>query len=209
MKMIISIWRSSRSSALPNMQTYCSLKETHLMKPHRSTHPVTLSLIPMLAETRLVLHPVRSRILHQSGHGRRIFLQRMAALLALGFVVQVHAQADEVQNPPEVAGFRGEVIGTVKSTLPGKPSFVLVINKAEVAGENSTLKDGAPLLGKELTIGVRMPKNSEGVGSPHPDDIAYIKSLKPGMLIKVKIFSVHNNPRVLRIQAPGQSAKEP
>jgi hypothetical protein len=168
----------------------------HNMKPYSLAHSTTLLLTHTL-----------SQVLHQTGRARRTFLRGLAVLVALGFVIQMQARADEVQNAPELAGFRGQVTGTVKSTQPDKPSFVLAISKAEADPAASTLKDGAPLLGKELTLGVRMPRNADGVGAPHPDDIAYIKTLKPGMLITVKIFSVHNNPRVLRIQGPGQPAK--
>jgi hypothetical protein len=115
------------------------------------------------------------------------------------------AKADEVQNGAEVAGFRGQVTGTVKSAQPDGRAFVLAINKAEVDAASSTLKEGTPLLGKELSLGVRMPRNAEGVAGPHADDVAYIKTLKPGMVITVKIFSVHDKPQVLRIQGPGQS----
>lgn len=176
------------------------------MKPHPRTHSAPLFLTNVLAKASLVPHHVLSQALHHTDRGRRTFLQGLVALLALGFVMQVHAEGTEVQNAEEVAGFRGEVTGTVKSTQPDKPNFVLAISKAEV-GPSSTLKDGAPLLGKELTIGVRMPKSIEGVASPHPEDVAYIKTLKPGTVITVKIFSVRNNPRVLRIQAPGHTAK--
>jgi hypothetical protein len=129
-------------------------------------------------------------------------------MVALGLGLPLAAQVKEVENGPEVAGFRGEVTGKVKSAQPDAPSFVLAITKAEVDPAASELKDSAPLLGKELTIGVRMPKNAAGVASTHPDDVAYIKTLKPGMLITVKIFSVHANPRILRIQGPGQTVEE-
>jgi hypothetical protein len=122
----------------------------------------------------------------------------------IGTVLLVSANADEVQNGSEVAGFRGQVTGTVKSAQADGRAFVLVINKAEVDPENSALKESAPLLGKELSIGVRMPRNAEGVASPHADDVAYIKTLNPGVIITVKIFSVHSNPQILRIQGPGQ-----
>src|SRR5262249_49180851 len=129
----------------------------------------------------------------------------------LGIALLASANADEVQNGPEVAGFRGQVTGSVKSAQADGRAFVLAISKAEVDLASSTLKEGTPLLGKELSIGVRMPKNAEGVAGPHADDVAYIKTLKPGMVISVKIFSVHNSPQVLRIQAPGQTveANEP
>ncbi len=142
--------------------------------------------------------------LHRLVHLPILFL---TTALALGLGQQLHAQVNEVQNPQEVAGFRGQVTGTVKSALPDGPSFVLAISKAEADPATSDLKEGAPLVGKELTIGVRMPKNAAGVAGPHPDDVAYIKTLKPGMSITVKIFAPRANPRVLRIQGPGQPAK--
>lgn len=129
---------------------------------------------------------------------------RRALLAALAILFFGTAIAAEVENPPEVAGFIGQVTGTVKSVRPEDPSFVLAVTKAEADAATSTLKDGAPLVGKQLTFGVRMPK-TDGVGHPHPDDTAYIKTLKPGMVITVKVFAPRSSPRVLRIREPGQS----
>src|SRR4051794_16921071 len=120
-------------------------------------------------------------------------------LVALALLCFGKATAAEVENPAEVAGFIGQVTGTVKSVQPNEPSFVLAVTKAEADPATSTLKDGAPLVGKELTFGVRMPK-TDGVGHPHPDDTAYIKTLKPGMAITVKVFAPKSSPRVLRIR---------
>ena len=127
-------------------------------------------------------------------------------MAVIGIVLLVGAKADEVENGPEVAGFRGEVTGRVKSAQADGRAFVLAISKAEVDSASS-LKESAPLLGKELNIGVRMPKSADGVASPHADDVAYIKTLKPGMVITVKIFAPRASPQVLRIQGPGQSVE--
>ncbi|OAI57972.1 hypothetical protein AYO49_01650 [Verrucomicrobiaceae bacterium SCGC AG-212-N21] len=124
-----------------------------------------------------------------------------------GFALHAGAQSVEPENAPEVAGFWGQVTGVVKSAQADGGGFVLAITKAEVDPERSTLKDGAPLLGKELRIGVRMPKNAAGVASQHPDDLAYIKTLTPGAVITVKVFAPRANPRVLRIQGPGAAAE--
>jgi hypothetical protein len=136
-------------------------------------------------------------------------LSKAIRILPLVVVLALHlgAQADEAENGQEVAGFWGQVTGKVKSAQADGGGFVLAIDKAEVDPEKSSLKERAPLLGKELTIGVRMPKNATGVASQHPDDVAYIKTLKPGMVITVKIFAPRANPRVLRIQGPGQGEK--
>ena len=131
---------------------------------------------------------------------------RLLSILAtLGICSLANLVAAEVENPPEVAGFFGQVTGTVKSVQPNDPSFVLAVTKAEADPATSTLKDGAPLVGKQLTFGVRMPKTNE-VSHPHPDDTAYVKTLKPGMVITVKVFAPRSSPRVLRIREPGQSA---
>jgi hypothetical protein len=135
---------------------------------------------------------------------RRSF-SRFLALSVAGLLLLRSASAAEVENPAEVAGFIGQVTGTVKSVQPNDPSFVLAVTKAEADPATSTLKDGAPLVGKQLTFGVRMPKTNE-VSHPHPDDTAYVKTLKPGMVITVKVFAPRSSPRVLRIREPGQSA---
>ena len=132
------------------------------------------------------------------------FLARLLPLIALGAFWLGVATAAEVENPPEVAGFMGQVTGTVKLVQPNDPSFVLAVTKAEPDPATSTLKDGAPLVGKQLTFGVRMPKTNE-VSHPHPDDTAYVKTLKPGLVITVKVFAPRSSPRVLRIREPGQT----
>ncbi len=138
------------------------------------------------------------------GSFRRLF-RRCASVVAVLLLALARAVvADEAENVAEVAGFRGEVTGEVKSAQADGRQFVLAIARAEFDPASSALKDNAPLVGKQLTIGVRMPKK-DGVGYPHPDDVAYIQTLKPGMTITVKIFAPQSNPKVLRIQAPGKS----
>jgi hypothetical protein len=138
---------------------------------------------------------------------RRCF-PRLLALPAAALLLLGGARAAEVENPPEVAGFFGQVTGIVRSVQPDAPSFVMAVTMAKVEPDAvmSTLKDGAPLVGKELTFGVRMPKTPDGVSHPHVDDTAYVKSLKVGMVITVKVFAPRSSPRVLRIREPGQSA---
>ena len=55
--------------------------------------------------------------------------------------------------------------------------------------------------------GVRMPIK-DGKPQPHPDDVAYIKSLKAGMSIRLKIFAVRGNMKSLRMQGPGEPVKD-
>ena len=60
------------------------------------------------------------------------------------------------------------------------------------------------MVGKEITLGVRMPRK-DGKPTQHPDDVAWIKTLKPGhQVVKVTVFAVKADPSVLRITAPGQ-----
>jgi hypothetical protein len=132
-----------------------------------------------------------------------------ALVLAVAFLFASHATralAGEVENAPEVAGFWGVVTGTVKSADADGKNFVLKISKADFDPAATVLKDNAAMVGKELTIGTRMPKAADGVAHQHPDDVAYIKTLKPGMVITVKIFAPRSNPRLSRIQGPGKSA---
>lgn len=128
-------------------------------------------------------------------------------LATLGLCSLGHVVAAEVENPQEVAGFFGQVTGTVKAVQPNDPSFVLAVTKAEADPATSTLKDGTPLVGKQLTFGVRMPKTPDGVSHPHMEDTAYVKTLKVGMVITVKVFAPRSSPRVLRIREPGQSVE--
>jgi hypothetical protein len=53
-----------------------------------------------------------------------------------------------------------------------------------------------------------MPRTAEGKPHPHPDDVAYIKTLKPGDEIVVQVFAVHSNPAILRMVKPGESASK-
>src|SRR4051812_27470459 len=118
-------------------------------------------------------------------------------MAVIGMALLVSVKADEVGNGPGGAGFRGEVTGMVKSAQSDGRAFILTISKAEVDPATSNLTESAPLLGKELNVGVRMPKNADGVAFPHVDDVAFIKTLKPGMVITVKIFAPRANPQVL------------
>src|SRR5580765_5457798 len=111
-------------------------------------------------------------------------------------------------TPKEAVGFWGTVTGVVKSAQADGKSFVLTVSKAEPDEKNSAIKDTAPMIGKALTIGTRMPVK-DGKPTFKEEDVAYIKTLKPGMSITAKIFAVRASPTVLRLQAPGQPATQP
>jgi hypothetical protein len=111
-------------------------------------------------------------------------------------------------TPKEAVGFHGTATGTVKSVQADGCAFVLTVSSAKAA-DASTVKDTAPMIGKSLTLGTRMPRDKNGTPHNHPDDVAYIKSLKPGSTITVKIFAVKADPTVLRIQEPGKPASQP
>src|ERR1051325_5153628 len=89
-------------------------------------------------------------------------------------------------TPKEAVGFFGNITGTVKSVKPDGTSFTLQISAAEPS-DKSLIKDPKPMIGKIVSLGTRMPKTN-GVAHNHPDDVAYIKSLKPGDQITVTIF---------------------
>ena len=63
------------------------------------------------------------------------------------------------------------------------------------------------MIGKNLTLGTRMPRKKEdGKPYPHPEDVAYIKALKPGDEIVIQVFAVHSDPSILRMVKPGEKA---
>jgi hypothetical protein len=109
--------------------------------------------------------------------------------------------------PSGPALFRATVTGEVKSAKPDGLSFMLTVAKADGDAVNNTGVESAELVGKAVALGVRMPVK-DGTPQPHPDDVAYIKSLKAGMLIRVKIFAVRGNMKSLRMQGPGEPAKD-
>jgi hypothetical protein len=113
---------------------------------------------------------------------------------------QVNALAE---TPKEAVGFFGNVTGVVKSAKEDGTSFMVTVSSAE-PDEHSAVKEAAPMVGKVLTLGTRMPRAKDGTPGPHVDDVAFIKSLKPGMTVTVKIFAVKSDPRVLRIILPGK-----
>ena len=122
----------------------------------------------------------------------------------IGLTLAFCAIASFGATPKEAVGFWGTVTGKVKSAKPDGTSFVLTVSDAQPE-EKSKVKDGAPMVGKDLTLGTRMPRKD---GKPYnsEEDVAYIKTLKPGMMITVKIFSVISAPTVQRIQGPGTPA---
>jgi hypothetical protein len=168
-------------------------------------HPFFTSLAAANFQRQTICWPrvVREHLLGGKRMSARMIGQFVLVLVSL--VLISGARADEVENAKEVEGFWGTVTGEVKSAQADGRAFVLTITKAEFDPASSALKDNAPLIGKELTIGTRMPKTPQEVSYPHADDVAYIKTLKPGMRITVKIFAPRSSPRVLRIQAPGKS----
>jgi len=133
-------------------------------------------------------------------------LRSFGVILACGLTLgslSAHAAA-----PKEAVGFWGTVTGAVKSAQKDGASFVLKVATAEPDEKKNKAADPAAIVGKELTLAVRMPRKD---GKPYPseEDVAYIKSLKPGMTIRVKVFAVMGDPRILRIQSPGETVNEP
>jgi hypothetical protein len=133
---------------------------------------------------------------------------RFVSSLILGFVIVCYSVAAHAATPKEAVGFFGTVTGVVKSTAADGSFFVLTVSKAVADESRSAVKDTAPMVGKDLHLGTRMPKTKEGVPHPNPDDVAYIKTLKPGDVIAVKVFAVQADPRVLRMLKPGETIKE-
>ena len=109
--------------------------------------------------------------------------------------------------PSVPALFRATVTGEVKSAKPDGLSFVLLVTKADGDAVNNTGVDPTVLVGKTMALGARMPVK-DGTPQPHPEDVAYIKSLKAGMSIRVKIFAVRGNMKSMRMQGPGEPAKD-
>jgi hypothetical protein len=99
------------------------------------------------------------------------------------------------------------VTGQVKTAKPDGLSFTLKIAKADEDAANNTGVDPSTLVGKTVPLGVRMPV-TDGKPQPHPDDVAYIKSLKAGKSIRVKIFAVRGDVKFLRMQGPGEPADD-
>jgi hypothetical protein len=125
----------------------------------------------------------------------------------LMFIVLAAAPTTRAETPKEAVGFNGTVTGVVQSAKDDGSSFVLKVTSDEPDAAKSTVKDGAPMAGKEITLGVRMPRK-DGKPYPHPDDVAWIKGLKQGQSITVKVFAVQADPKVLRIQGPGKDAEQ-
>jgi hypothetical protein len=137
---------------------------------------------------------------------RRIMLGLVVGMAcALGSQVAPAATATAAATPKEAVGFAGTVTGTVKSARADGASFVLTVTTAEPDDKASGVKDGKPMAGKDLTLGTRMPRK-DGVPHPSEEDVAYIKSLKVGTAVTVKVFAVRADPAVLRIQGPGRAA---
>ena len=117
-------------------------------------------------------------------------LSCVAAVLALAM-----GAAGWGENPPAAQGFFGTATGKVRSAKADGTSFVMTVLSAASDKGHSAVKDTALMVGKDLTLGTRP--------GPRAEDVAFIKTLKPGMEITVKIFSVKGAPEVLRIMEPG------
>jgi len=124
-----------------------------------------------------------------------IYAPLVTLLVALG--------ANGAATPKEAVGFWGQVTGTVKATQADGLSFRLTVSNVEPDAQ-STAKNPAGMIGKVITLGTRMPKNT-----PNTDDVAYIKSLKIGDVITIKIFALMAAPNILRMHGPGVPATQP
>lgn len=135
-------------------------------------------------------------------------LRKFVSTLILGIAIVYYSIAAHAATPKEAVGFFGTVTGVVKSTAPDGTFFVITVSKAVADEKQSAVKDTAPMVGKDLHLGTRMPKK-DGVPHPNPEDVAYIKTLKPGDAITIKVFAVHADPRVLRMLKPGEPSDTP
>jgi hypothetical protein len=136
-------------------------------------------------------------------------LRNFLSTLMLGTAIVCYSIAARAATPKEAVGFFGTVTGVVKSTAPDGSFFVLTVSKAVADEKQSAIKDTGRMVGKDLHLGTRMPKTKEGVPHPNPEDVAYIKTLKPGDGISIKVFAVHADPRVLRMLKPGEPSDAP
>ena len=125
-------------------------------------------------------------------------------MMVFSMSLVVASSAAAAETPKEAAGFWGKVTGSVKSAQTDGLSFVLTITTAEADTSKSTVKDSTAMVGKSVTLATRMPRK-DGKPSPSEEDIAYIKTLKPGDKIAIKIFTVRGAPAVLRMQGPGEA----
>ena len=106
-----------------------------------------------------------------------------------------------------LAGDRCFAFYIMQPEIGTRKSVMLTVAKADEDAVNNTGVEPTELVGKTVALGVRMPVK-DGKPQPHPDDVAYIKSLKAGMSIRVKIFAVRGSMKSLRMQGPGEPAKD-
>ena len=127
-----------------------------------------------------------------------------AVIVALLISLPLGSRAAD--TPKDAVGFFGTATGVVKSAKADGTSFVLTVTKAVNDEKRSTVKDPSRMVGKEITLGTRMPRK-DNKPTPHEDDVAYIKTLKPGMNISIKVFAVRADPSILRMEGPGEKAE--
>jgi hypothetical protein len=76
-----------------------------------------------------------------------------------------------------IYGFRGNVTGVAKSAQSSVAAFVLTISEAKADARFAATNDGSKLIGKSITLGVRMVRAPPGSQNavPAADDVAFIK----------------------------------
>lgn len=131
--------------------------------------------------------------------------RHFVSVAVVGFWLVVASLSAQAATPSEAVGFFGMVTGVVKTRVEDGTSFVLTVTTAVADEKTSKVKDTAPMVGKDLTLGTRMPKK-DGQASPHVEDVAYIKTLNPGDKIVIQVFAVRSDPSILRMVKPGESA---
>jgi hypothetical protein len=130
----------------------------------------------------------------------------IVAVLAVAVFVWPARGEPRKDNPKEATGFFGDVVGTVSSRPDDGTSVNLTVEAVSPDPDKSNA-DAQHMLGQELCIGTRLPRDKDGKPRPSAEDVAWVKTLKPGMKVTIPLFAAKADPNVLRMTKPGSVEK--
>ncbi len=102
--------------------------------------------------------------------------------------------------PAEAVGFAGVLEGKMVSAKPNGNTVTITVTAA-TPSDDSKVKDGAALVGKDLTVKVRFEKK-DGAWAPNADDAAFVKGLKKGDAVHVETKYIESQKALALTAAP-------
>lgn len=128
------------------------------------------------------------------------------ALLASATLAEEDANKKPNAAPKEAVGFVGTLEGDFVAKKANGNTVTLKVTKV-TAADNSTAKDSAKLVGTDVVVTVRWEK-VDGKYQPMKDDAKFVKGLKTGDSLALKVEYLESLEVLRMTEAPRKAAAE-